>query len=192
MKILILALAATFMTGTANAADIAPSYAVPGYAGRINPVVTLCPSADGSKTAVACGTSGAPSVVTVTGALPTGTNALGSVTVTGTPTVAATSTPATTTFEGTMTLAAATSTSLIAANVTMAPNSAALPATFTTLTVSNTGTTPAFVCWFGGAASATSGCETLAAGASDAVSLAHFATPPTFFSTAGTTLAFRS
>ena len=89
-------------------------------------------------------------------------------------------------------LTAATSTTLTTGNVTMAPNSAALPATFAKLTVINVGTNPGFVCWFGGASSASSGCEMLAAGASDTVNLANFATPPTLFSTAGTTFAFRN
>jgi hypothetical protein len=59
----------------ARAADIATSYAIPGSpnAPRTAPVVTLCPSTDGSNTAIACpaasGTAGTPSpaVVSVQG-----------------------------------------------------------------------------------------------------------------------------
>jgi hypothetical protein len=97
-----------------------------------------------------------------------------------------------TTYEGTLTLAGATSTALTSGNVTLAPNSAALPSTFVKLTLINIGANPGFVCWFGGAASASSGCEMLAAGASDTVNLGGFATPPALFSTAGTTFSFRN
>jgi hypothetical protein len=102
---------------------------------------------------------------------------------------ATTTTPTVSTFQGTMTLTAATSTTLTSGNVTMA-SSTVLPSTFQNLFVLNTGTNPVFVCWFGGTASATSGCETIVAGASDTRNLGNFATPPTLFSTAGTTLAF--
>jgi hypothetical protein len=53
----------------ARAADLATSYAVPGFptASRIAPVITLCPSSDGSNTAVACPNSGGGS-----GTLPAG------------------------------------------------------------------------------------------------------------------------
>jgi hypothetical protein len=98
-------------------------------------------------------------------------------------------------YQGTMTLGAASSTQLIAANATMATNSAALPAAgaFAKLTVINTGATNAvYVCWFGGTASTTSGCEPLAPGASDTVNIAGVAAAPTFYSTSGTTLAFHN
>ena len=105
------------------------------------------------------------------------------------------STPSVTTYSGTMTLSAASSTGLIAANVTMAPNSAAIPAAgaFAKLTVINTGATNgAYVCWFGGTCSATAGGELLAAGASDTVNFTGTAAAPTLYSTSGTTLAFHN
>lgn len=51
----------------AHAQDVAPSYGVPGYQGRVNSFVSLCPSADGTNIAVACGTPGAPTSVTIVG-----------------------------------------------------------------------------------------------------------------------------
>jgi hypothetical protein len=103
-------------------------------------------------------------------------------------------TPAPTTYQGTMTLGSASSTSLIAANVTM-NNSTVLPAagSFAKLTIINVGTTNgAFICWFGGTCSATAGGELLAAGASDTVNLTGAANAPTMFSTSGTNLSFRN
>ena len=97
-------------------------------------------------------------------------------------------------YQGTLTLSAATSTTLIAANVTMAPNSATLPATFNgdTLTVINTvSVNTMYVCWGGGTASATSGCEPILPGAGDTVTLKGTGSPPSMFSTSGTTVAFR-
>lgn len=96
-----------------------------------------------------------------------------------------------TTYQGTIALTAATSTTLTSANVAMA-SSTVLPSTFAKLMLVNVGTNPGVVCWFGGTASITSNCETLAANASDSVNLGNFATPPTLFSTLGTTFAFRN
>lgn len=96
--------------------------------------------------------------------------------------------PPVTTYQGTIALAAATSTTLTSGNVTMASGTA-LPATFGKLTLINVGANPAYVCWFGGTASASSGCELLAAGASDTRNMGGFATPPTLFSVLGTTFA---
>ena len=96
-----------------------------------------------------------------------------------------------TTYQGTIALSAATSTTLTSGNVTMA-SSTSLPSTFQRLTLVNVGSNGGYVCWFGGAASASSGCELIAAGASDTVNLAGFGTPPTLFSTSGTTFSFRN
>jgi hypothetical protein len=67
MNVRTIALAAILLAGTANAADVAPTYTTPGYSGGAVGVVTLCPSADGSNTAVACGTAGTSSNVTIVG-----------------------------------------------------------------------------------------------------------------------------
>lgn len=101
------------------------------------------------------------------------------------------SAPAVMTYFGIMTLSAATSTGLIAANVTMA-GSTTLPlaGSFGTLTIKNTGSNPVVVCWFGGTCSAAAAGETLAAGASDTKNLAGSSVAPTLFSTSGTTLYF--
>lgn len=100
-----------------------------------------------------------------------------------------------TTYQGSLALTANTSTSLITANVTMA-SSTVLPANFYNLTVTNTGTNPAFACWFGGTASASAGCEYIGANttmvARTTVNLNGATTAPTFFSTSGTTLTFRN
>ena len=96
------------------------------------------------------------------------------------------------TYQGTMTLGAATSTTLTSGNVTMNAGGGALPTTFQKITIINTGTNAATVCWFGGTCSAALGSETLAAGATDTVNLNGFATAPTLFSTLGTTLSFRN
>lgn len=97
--------------------------------------------------------------------------------------------PPVTTYQGTMTLSAATSTSLIAANVTMAPNSAALPAAgaFARLVIIAPGTGCAFtINWHGGTATATSGEQFGGANlSSDTVNLTGQANAPTLFSTAG-------
>lgn len=61
------ALSVALLSGAAHAADIAPSYATPGYPGRIGGVVTLCPSTDGSKTAVVCSSGGGGAVTTTPG-----------------------------------------------------------------------------------------------------------------------------
>lgn len=68
-KIVALAAFGLLLSACAHAADIVPSYAVPGFAGRVNTVVTLCPSANGSNTAVACA-SGGGGVVTNAGTFP--------------------------------------------------------------------------------------------------------------------------
>lgn len=100
-----------------------------------------------------------------------------------------------TTYSGRMTLTAATSTGLIAANVTMDTNSAALPAagSFARLVIIvMTGT--ANVCWFGGTASASLG-EAMGDGTNvgtDMVNLTGAANAPTLFSTAGATIYFRN
>lgn len=96
-----------------------------------------------------------------------------------------------TTYQGTIALTAATSTTLTSGNVTMA-SSTVLPGTFQKLTLINVGSNAGNVCWFGGTASASAGCELLAPGASDTLFLNGFATPPTLFSTAGTTFSFRN
>ena len=95
-----------------------------------------------------------------------------------------------TTFQGTMSLSAATSTAMTQANVTMAPGTY-YPTTFNRLVVINTGSNSVYVCWAGGTASASSGCELLIAGASDTVTLSSN-TAPTFYSASGTTIAFRN
>ena len=96
-----------------------------------------------------------------------------------------------TTFQAQMTLSGATSTTLTTGNVTINAAGAALPPTFQRLTIINTGTNLAYVCWFGGTCSTTAG-EALPGGASDTVNLNGFTTPPTLFSTLGTTLSFRN
>lgn len=67
MRALAIGLLALGLAAQAHAEDIVPSYSVPGYPGRVGGVVTLCPSADGTHTAVACGTAGAPTNVTIVG-----------------------------------------------------------------------------------------------------------------------------
>jgi hypothetical protein len=98
--------------------------------------------------------------------------------------------PSVVTFQGTMTVPAATSTPLTAANVRMAPNMQ-LPDQITQLVVANVGANPVYVCWNGGTASASSGCELIPSGGSDYAAMAS-AGPVTFYSTSGTTIAFRS
>lgn len=58
----ILALIAFSWALSAQAADIVPSYTVPGYAGRVEAFVTLCPSTDGSRTTVVCANGGGGAV----------------------------------------------------------------------------------------------------------------------------------
>jgi hypothetical protein len=96
-------------------------------------------------------------------------------------------------WQGTMTLSAGVYTPITSANVTMAAGSQALPATFGTLTVINTGTNPLVVCWFSSTTQSTSGCETLGAGASDSpmLSLGSTAVAPTLYSASGTTVTVR-
>lgn len=107
----------------------------------------------------------------------------------------AVTTPSATTYNGTMTLAAATSTALIAANVTM-NNSTALPlaGAFGNLRITNVGTTNGvYVCWFGGTCSATAGGELLNPnGGSDMMNLTGAANAPTVYSTSGTSLTFHN
>lgn len=98
-------------------------------------------------------------------------------------------TPTALTYMGTMSLTANTSTAMTAANVTM-NGATLLPFAFAKLFVLNTGSNLAYACWLGGTASASSGCEPLAAGASDTKFLNNTLTAPTFFSPSGTTLAF--
>lgn len=67
MRALAIGLLALGLAAQAHAEDIVPSYSVPGYPGRVGGVVTLCPSVDGTHTAVACGTADAPTNVTIIG-----------------------------------------------------------------------------------------------------------------------------
>ena len=101
------------------------------------------------------------------------------------------SAPSLTSYQGTMTLSAATSTSLIAANVTM-NNSTVLPlaGAFGNVSIVNNGTNSLIVCWFGGTCSAAAGGETLLAGAGDNKNLTGAANAPTLYSASGTTLSF--
>ena len=96
-----------------------------------------------------------------------------------------------TTYQGTLTLAANISTALTSGNVTMS-NGTTLPAAFQKLTVVNAGMANAYVCWLGGSASASAGCELLGPGSGDTGYLNGSATPPSFFSASGTTLAFHN
>jgi hypothetical protein len=70
----ILTLAATMLlvltAGTARAQDVAPTYSAQGYQERLNGFVSLCPSSDGTNTAVPCSSPGTSSNVTIVG--PTG------------------------------------------------------------------------------------------------------------------------
>lgn len=104
--------------------------------------------------------------------------------------------PADTKFSGTIVIPAATSTSLIAANVTMDPNSAALPVpgAFTRLTVLAPAAGTVNICWLGGTCSASVG-EVMGVGSNvgtDTVNLTGGQAAPTFYSTAGITLSFRN
>lgn len=100
------------------------------------------------------------------------------------------------TIQGQIVLSANTSTSLVAANVTMAPNSQALPLkNFYVLNLLNESTTnPAYICIGGGTASATSGCTYIGPGATiyltfpQGVSGGQVA--PTLFSLSGATIDF--
>lgn len=104
--------------------------------------------------------------------------------------------PSDTKFSGTIILAAATSTSLIAANVTMDPNSAVLPLPgfFKRLTIIAPTNGTANICWFGGTCSASVG-EAIGSGTNigtDTINLMGNTNAPTFFSTSGVTLTFRN
>lgn len=101
------------------------------------------------------------------------------------------------TIQGQMTLSAATSTTFVAANVTMAPNSSPLVAgSLTTLSFVNESTSNnAWLCKLGGTASATSGCTIIAPGASIQVTFppaqaGQAQRTPTLFSTAGAVIDF--
>lgn len=100
------------------------------------------------------------------------------------------------TYQGNITLAAATSTGLIAANVTMSPNSAALPApgAFKLVTFIIPAACAVTPNYFGGTATATSGTP-MGSGTNvgfDTVNLTGVAAAPTLFSTAGcTNISFR-
>jgi hypothetical protein len=187
MMKLILALMLGLLTATAVQAQPAtqiytgtPVHPVASSNPLMVTIIGTMPLATGAATA-ANQTNGSQ-VTQVTGALPAGTNTIGAVT------------SPTTTYQGTLALTAATSTALTSGNVTMAPNSAALPAagSFLKLVVIVSGTNPVYVCWFGGTCSATSGSELLAVGAIDAPNLAGSANAPSFFSTAGSTVSFRN
>lgn len=102
-----------------------------------------------------------------------------------------TTTPGAATWQATMTLTAATSTTLVDANVTKAPNSAATPASFGTLTVINSGADAVYVCQFGGTCSATAGGGYIASGACDTYNISP-ASVPTLYSTSGTALSLRN
>ena len=95
------------------------------------------------------------------------------------------------TIQGSIALSANTSTSLVAANVTMAPNSQALPLkNFYVLNFLNESTAnSAYICIGGGTASATAGCTYIGPGAAIQIT---FPNPgagqvaPSLFSTSGT------
>ena len=99
------------------------------------------------------------------------------------------------TIQGRIVLSGNTSTSLVAANVTMAPNSAALPLkTFFVLNFVNESTTnSAYICIMGGTCSASAGGTIIAPGATIYLT---FPNPganqvaPTLFSTTGATIDF--
>lgn len=97
--------------------------------------------------------------------------------------------PSVTTYQGTMALTAATSTTLTSGNVTMGPNSAALPAagSFARLVIIAPAGCTFNVLWQGGTATATNG-EQMGSGtnvSSDTVNLTGNANAPTLYSTAG-------
>jgi len=100
------------------------------------------------------------------------------------------------TIQGTIALSAATSTSLINANVTMAPNSAALPLhNFYVLNfVNESASNSAYICIGGGTASATAGCTFIGPGAAIQITFPQVASAgqvaPTLFSTGGATIDF--
>ena len=102
-----------------------------------------------------------------------------------------------TTFQGVMTLTAATSTALTSGNVTLSPNSAALPAagSFARLVLLIPSSCSVTVNWLGGTATATSG-EQMGSGTNvgtETVNLAGNSNAPTLFSTAGcTNIQFRN
>ena len=98
------------------------------------------------------------------------------------------------TYAGTLATGTATSTALIAANVTLAPNSGTLPTgtrPFNNLVLTNVGTNVGYVCPFGGTCSASAGGLAVAAGATVTLFLAT-QTAPTVFSTSGTTFSFHN
>lgn len=96
-----------------------------------------------------------------------------------------------TTYQGTIAVSNA-SVALIAANVTMAPNSGACPKVFGRITIRNVGANTANISWFGGTAGASSGCDALTAGSAVTVNLGGSSVAPSFLSASGTTLSFRN
>lgn len=99
------------------------------------------------------------------------------------------------TIQGTIALTANTSTSLIAANVVMAPKSQALPlGSFFVLNFLNESTqNSAYICIGGGTASATAGCTYIGPGATIYItfpSAPPAQTAPTLFSLSGATVDF--
>jgi hypothetical protein len=107
--------------------------------------------------------------------------------VTGTITGTVTTVPTPMTYQGTMTLAAATSTALIAANVTMTFGTLPAPGAFVKLVLIAPQGCTFTVNWDGGSATATSG-EQMGVGTNvgtDTVYLTGLANAPTLFSTAG-------
>ena len=100
------------------------------------------------------------------------------------------------TIQGSIALSANTSTSLVAANVTMAPNSQALPLkNFYVLNFLNESTAnSAYICIGGGTASATAGCTYIGPGATIYITLPQGVSggqvAPTLFSLSGATVDF--
>jgi hypothetical protein len=109
--------------------------------------------------------------------------------------------PPLTTFSGNIVVGAATSTSLIAANVTLDPNSGALPkpGNFSRLVIIPPASCVVNICWFGGTCSATAG-EPMGSGTNVGTDTVNVATTPlggtpaapTLYSTAGCTVYFRN
>ena len=98
------------------------------------------------------------------------------------------------TIQGQIVLTSATSTSLVAANVTMAPNSQALSAgSLYVLNFLNESTGNAWICIKGGVASATSGCTLIGPGAVIQITFPPAPpaqTAPTLYATNGGTIDF--
>lgn len=100
--------------------------------------------------------------------------------------------PGASTYDGTITLAAATSTQLVASAGATMDGGTSLPTAgnFSTVSIVNTGSAPAYVCFFSATCSATAGGLPLQAGASISRNIAGSTVAPSFYSPAGTTLWF--